>query len=361
MRALLLALMVLLWVRPGLAQNEVNVYNWTDYTVDAQLRAFETQTGIKVVDSTYDTNELLDAKLRLGGWKYDVVAPTAAPFFFSQLQSGLFRKLDRSKLRNWGNLDPAILATLQKHDPGNQYGVPFVWGTIGVAYDVEEVWKRMPGAPVDSLAMLFDPAVVSRFKDCGVSMLDSPTDVLPAALNYLGLDPASRRREDLARAAAAIRAVRPYMRRFDSIEYINALGDGKLCLALSFSGGAFQARERAARAIPPREIVYSLPKEGVQMWVDVFAIPREAPHVDQAHRFIDFMLDPKAALTTTELTGYATANRAAETALAAREVSISPIVYPPAEARTRFYTLGTTTAEETREHTRLWARLARGR
>jgi putrescine transport system substrate-binding protein len=360
MRLLIVALMVVLWARPGVAQNELNIYNWTDYTVEDQLREFQKRTGIKVNNSTYDTNELLDAKLRIGGWPYDIVVPSAAPFFFSQLQAGLYRKLDRSKIRNWDNIDPALLAPLARYDPGNQHGVPFMWGTIGIGYDVEEVWKRMPGAPVDSLAMLFDPAVVSKFKDCGVSMLDSPSDVIPAALAYLGLSPDSLRREDLQKAAAAIRAVRPYLRRFDSMEYINALGDGRLCLALGFSGGVYQARERAARAIPPREIVYSLPREGAQQWIDVIAIPKDARHVEQAYRFIDFMLEPKVALATTELTGYATANRAVA-ALPAREVSISPIVYPPAEARARFYTLGASSPEETREYTRLWARLARGR
>jgi putrescine transport system substrate-binding protein len=360
MRLPFLALLALLWTLPACAENVLNIYNWSDYTVDSQLRDFARQTGIKVNNSVYDTNEILDAKLRVGGWHYDLVVPTAAPFFIGQMQSNLYRKLDRSKIRNWGNLDPVLLQALARYDPGNQYGVPFMWGTIGIGYDVEEMWKRMPGAPVDSLAMIFDPTVISRFKDCGVTMLDSPTEVLPAALRYLGLSPDSQKREDLARAAAAIRAVRPFLRRFDSIEYINALGDGKLCVTMGFSGGVFQARERAARAIPPREIAYSLPREGALMWIDVMAIPHDAKHVEQAYRFIDYMLEPQVAQMATELTGYANANRAAAK-LPAREVSSSPIVYPPAEARARFYSVGASSAEETRERTRLWARLARGR
>jgi len=356
-----LALLLLALPVGSRAQDEsVNVYNWRDYTVESELVAFERETAIRVNNSTYDTNEILDAKLRMGGWGYDVVVPSASPFFASQLKAGLYRELDRSKLKNWGNLDPAILQQLAKFDPGNRYAVPFSWGTIGIGYSVAEVAKRMPDAPVDSLRMLFDTAVLAKFKDCGVSLLDSATDVLPAALKYLGLDPDSKKPEDMRKAGALLRTVRPYLRRFDSIDYIDALGDGEICLAMGFAGGIFQARDRGLAATPRRDIAYATPREGGQLWIDVVAIPKTAPHVDNAHRFIDFLLEPRVAAYTTEATGYASANRAA-LPLLSRDVARSPMIYPPDEVRARFYTITPGTDEDRRERTRVWARVARGR
>src|SRR6476469_3482707 len=215
-RSIVFALLILALPLAARAQEQLSVYNWSDYTVDSQLQAFERDTGIQVETATYDTNEILDAKLRMGGWGYDVVVPTASPFFASQLQAGLYRKLDRGKLRNWNNLDPAILAVLARYDPGNQHGVPFTWGTIGIGYNVAEVARRMPDAPVDSLRMIFDPAVLAKFKDCGVMLLDSATDVFPAALKYLGLDPDSKKPDDLVRAVEVLKAVRPFIRKFHS-------------------------------------------------------------------------------------------------------------------------------------------------
>jgi putrescine transport system substrate-binding protein len=362
MRPRLVALALLLSALPlaAQAQGKVSVYNWTDYTVESELKDFERDTGIKVEHTTFDTNEILDAKLKMGGWGYDVVMPTASPFFAAQLKAGLYRKLDRGKLRNWRNLDPDILAQLAKYDPGNQYGVPFTWGTIGVGYDVAEVKKRMPDAPVDSLRMMFDPEVLAKFKDCGVTMLDSPTEILPAALKYLGLDPDSKRPEDLRRAGAALLAARPYLRRFESLDYIDDLAQGRVCVVFASAGGVFQARDRGLAATPSREIAYATPREGSLLWIDVIAIPRDAPDVDNAHRFIDFMLEPGVAAYTTEATGYASANRAARARLS-RDLAESPMIYPPDDVRARFYTVTPGTAVDSRERTRIWARVARGR
>ena len=194
---------------PALGQKQVNVYNWSDYIAEEQLKVFSQQTGIKVNYTTYDSNEILEAKLRAGRSGYDVVVPTASPFFVRQLAANLYRPLDKAKLKNLKNLDPEIMAALAKYDPGNAHAIPWMWGTIGVGYDVAAIRKRMPDAPVDSLAMIFDPAIVSRFVDCGVMVLDSPTDVFPAALKYLLLDPDSKKPEDLNRAAEVIKAIRP--------------------------------------------------------------------------------------------------------------------------------------------------------
>ena len=191
------------------------------------------------------------------------MVPTASPFFVRQLAAGLFLPLDKAKLKNFSNLDPEIMAALAKYDPGNAHAIPWMWGTTGIGYNVAAIKKRMPDAPVDSLKMVFDPAVVSKFKDCGVMMLDSATDVLPAALNYLGLDPDSKKPEDLAKAADVVKAVRPFIRKFHSSEYINALAGGNICLAFGYSGDIFQARDRAAKAKDKQDIAYAIPQGGL--------------------------------------------------------------------------------------------------
>jgi putrescine transport system substrate-binding protein len=218
----------------------------------------------------------------------------------------------------------------------------------------------MPDAPVDSLRMVFDPAVVARFKDCGVMLLDSPTDMLPAALKYLGLDPDSKKPEDLVKAADVLKAVRPFVRKFHSSEYINALAGGDICLAFGFSGDVLQARDRAAKASPSRGIAYAIPKEGAMLWIDVAAIPKDAPNPDAALRFLDFMLEPKVAAESSAVTGYANANVPA-TALLDKEISGNPLIYPPADMRAKFYTITAGTPEQTRERTRLWTAIKTGR
>ncbi|MBS0223538.1 MAG: polyamine ABC transporter substrate-binding protein [Proteobacteria bacterium] len=360
MRLGCLACLLLFLAGPAFAQKQVDVYNWSDYIAEDQLKTFEQETGIKVNYTTYDSNEILDAKLRTGHSGYDVVVPTASPFFVRQLAAKLYLPLDRSKLRNWGNLDPKIMEQLAKYDPGNAHAIPWMWGTVGIGYNVAAIKKRMPNAPVDSLALIFDPTIVSHFVDCGVMMLDSATDILPAALKYLGLDPDSRDTADLKKAADVVKAVRPYIRKFHSSEYINALAGGDICLAFGYSGDILQARNRAAKAAEKREIAYALPKEGALLWIDVAAIPKDAPHPDEAYRFLDFMLDPKVAATSSAITGYANGNAAA-TSLLAKSISEDPAIYPSAEVRAKLYTITAATAAEVRARTRLWTAIKTGR
>ncbi len=345
---------------PAFAQGQVNVYNWSDYIAEDQLKDFAKETGIKVNYTTYDSNEILDAKLRTGKSGYDIVVPTASPFFVRQLQANIFLPLDKSKLKNWKNLDPEIMTALATYDPGNAHAVPWMWGTIGIGYNVAEIKKRMPDAPVDSLRMIFDPAVVSKFQDCGVMLLDSATDMLPAALKYLGLDPDSKKPEDLAKAADVVKAVRPYVRKFHSSEYINALAGGNICLAFGFSGDIFQARDRGAKAASKVDIEYAIPKEGAMLWIDVVAIPKDAPNQANAYRFLDFMLEAKVAAASTELTGYANGNKAAF-ALLPKDISENPLIYPPQDVRSKFYTITAGTADQTRDRTRLWTSVKTGR
>jgi putrescine transport system substrate-binding protein len=360
MRLPVLAALFVLAVAPAFGQGQVNVYNWSDYIAEDQLKKFEKDTGIKVNYTTYDSNEILEAKLRAGRSGYDIVVPTASPFFVRQLAAGLYRPIDRAKLKNWKNLDSEIVALLAKYDPGNAHAMPWMWGTTGIGYNVDAVRKRMPDALVDSLKMVFDPAVVSKFADCGVMLLDSATDVLPAALKYLGLDPDSRKTEDLVKAADVVKAVRPYIRKFHSSEYINALAGGDICLAFGFSGDIFQARDRAAKAKDKQDVAYAIPREGAPLWIDVAAIPKDAPNPGNAMRFLDFLLEPGVAAASSELTGYANANAAA-TALLPKDISGNPLIYPPADVRAKFYTLTAGTAEQTRERTRLWTTVKTGR
>ena len=345
---------------PAFAQGQVNVYNWSDYIAEDQLKDFTKDTGVKVNYTTYDSNEILDAKLRTGRSGYDIVVPTASPFFVRQLQANIFLPLDRSKLKNWKNLDPEIMAALARYDPDNRHGVPWMWGTTGIGYNVAEIRKRMPDAPVDSLRMIFDPAVVSKFQDCGVMLLDSATDVLPAALKYLGLDPDSKNMADLTKAADVVKAIRPFVRKFHSSEYINALAGGNICLAFGYSGDIFQARDRGAKAASKVEIDYAIPKEGSLLWIDVAGIPKDAPNVANAYRFLDFMLEPKVAAASSELTGYANGNKAAF-ALLPKDISGNPLIYPPADVRAKFYTITAGNAEQIRERTRLWTAVKTGR
>jgi putrescine transport system substrate-binding protein len=360
MRLSVLASLFILAASPAAAQGSVNVYNWSDYIAEDQLKDFAKDTGIKVNYTTYDSNEILDAKLRTGKSGYDVVVPTASPFFVRQLQASIFLPLDRSKLKNWKNLDLEIMTALARYDPDNRHGIPWMWGTTGIGYNVAEIKKRLPDAPVDSLRMIFDPAVVSKFKDCGVMLLDSATDVLPAALKYLGLDPDSKNMADLTKAADVVKAIRPYVRKFHSSEYINALAGGNICLAFGFSGDIFQARDRGAKAAAKVEIDYAIPREGSLLWIDVAGIPKDAPNVENAYRFLDFMLEPKVAAASSELTGYANGNKAAF-ALLPKEISGNPSIYPPADVRARFYTITAGTPEQTRERTRLWTTVKTGR
>jgi putrescine transport system substrate-binding protein len=359
MRFSLLAVLLALGATPALGQGQVNVYNWSDYIDPVQLKDFAKQTGIKVNYTTYDSNEILDAKLKSGQSGYDIVVPTASPFFVRQIAAKLYQPLDKLRLKNYGNLDPDTMALLAKYDPDNRHGIPWMWGTIGIGYNATEIRKRMNNAPVDSLRMIFDPATVSRFTDCGVMILDSATDVLPAALKYLYLDPDSKKPEDLAKAAKVVDAVRPFIRKFHSSEYINALASGDICLAFGFSGDILQARDRAAAAPEKRVINYNVPREGAMVWIDVAAIPKGAPNVDNAYRFLDFMLDPKVAAASSTLTNYANGNAAA-TPLLAKSMSGNKSIYPNADARAHFYTITAGSAAEVRERTRLWTAIKTG-
>jgi putrescine transport system substrate-binding protein len=255
----------------------VNVYNWSDYVDESVLADFTAKTGIKVVYDTYDSMETLEAKLYAGSSGYDVIVPTDRNLQ-RMIQAGILQKLDKSKLPNEAHQWDAIAKRLAAYDPGNQYAENYMWGTTGIGYNVDKIKKIMPDAPVDSLKMIFDPKILSKFKSCGIDFLDSPDDLIPAALVYLGLPPNSKKPADLQKAGDLLSKVAPYVQKFHSSEYINALANGDICLAVGYVGDVLQARDRAAEAKNGVEIAYSIPKEGALMWLDAMAMPAGAPH-----------------------------------------------------------------------------------
>ncbi len=336
----------------------LNVYNWSDYIAEDTIEKFEAATGIKVRYDVFDSNEVLEAKLLSGNTGYDVVVPTSS-FMARQIQAGVFQELDKSKLPNWKNLDADILSRLDAQDPGNKYGMPYMWGTTGFGYNVNMIKERMPDAPTDSWDMLFDPEVVKNFADCGVTLLDAPTEVLDAALNYLGKDPNGHNTDDLDMAVEMLMKVRPSIKYFHSSQHINDLANGDICMSLGWSGDMFIARDRAAEADQGVEIEYVIPKEGALIWFDMMTIPSDAPHPENAHAFLDFLMDPQITADITNYVWYANAN-AASTELVDPEITGDPAIYPSDEVKAKLFPDLTEPARYTRAVTRAWTQLKTG-
>ena len=348
---------------PGAALAEearLNVYNWSDYIAPDTIPKFEAETGIKVAYDVYDGNEVLEAKLLAGRSGYDIVVPSASPFMARQIAAKAYRLLDKSKLPNWKNLDPRILDLVAAADPGNEHGVPYLWSDTGIGYNDTQVRAALgDAAPVDSLALIFDPAVAEKLASCGISLLDTPQEVFPAALAYLGLDPKSRDLGDLDKALAALEKIRPYIRKFHSSQYINDLANGDLCAVLGYSGDVVQARNRAREAGNKVAIDFRVPKEGAMMSVDMLGIPADAPHPENALRFIDYLLRPAVIADITNAVAYPNPNLQA-TALVDPAIRNDPAVYPPEDVRRRFYVDLPAPADYERARTRAWTRLKSG-
>jgi putrescine transport system substrate-binding protein len=337
----------------------LNVYNWSDYIDPKVLEDFQRETGIKVRYDVFDSNEVLETKLLTGNSGYDLVVPSAY-FLERQIAAGVFRTLDKSKLPNLANLDPDIERLAARHDPGNAHSVVYMWGTTGIGYDADKVKAILPDAPVDSWRLVFDPAILSKFKDCGVSMLDDPTDMVSTALLYLGKDPNSESEADLAAAEALLLKIRPYLRTIHSSQYIDQLANGELCIAVGYSGDVLQARDRAAEAGHPLDIRYSIPKEGALMWFDTLAIPADAAHPDAALEFIDYLLRPEVAAANSNFVNYANANARA-TPLVNEDLRNDPGIYPTPEVKARLQPNLAKSAGFTRALNRSWTRFVTGR
>jgi putrescine transport system substrate-binding protein len=342
----------------GEEEKVLNVYNWSDYIAEDTIANFEARTGIRVNYDVFDSNEVLEAKLLAGSTGYDIVVPSAS-FMERQIKAGVFRKLDRSALSNWDNLDPEIMARVALHDPDNAHSVPYMWGTTGIGYNEARVAELLPDAPVDSYAMLFDPEVVSKLASCGVTLLDSPTEVFSAALVYLGKDPNSEDLDDLEAAQAVLAKIRPHIRYIHSSQQINDLANGEICVAMGWSGDIMIAADRAAEAENGIEIAYSIPKEGTIIWFDMLAIPSDAPHPENAHRFIDYLLEPEVIAAITDYVYYANPNRAS-TALIDEEITGDPGIYPTDAVKAKLFPDLAHSARFTRVQTRAWTRFKTG-
>ena len=352
------ALGVLLAGQAWAQDNVVNVYNWSDYIAEDTIENFTAETGITVNYDVFDSNEILEAKLLTGSSGYDVVVPSI-DFMARQIQAGVFAPLDKAALTNYGNLDPATLELLAGNDPDNTFGIPYMMFTTGLGYNVDAVSERIDANRIGSWGMIFDPELAGALADCGIAVLDSPTEVIAAALQYLGLDPNSEDGGDLDKASGLINGVRDHFRYFHSSQYINDLANGDVCVAIGYSGDVFQARDRAAEAGQSFEIAYAIPDEGAQVGFDMLAIPVDAPHQENALKFIDFVLRPEVAAAITNYVYFANPNLAAND-LVDPEVFNDPGIYPTAEVAANFYSLKPHTPRFDRKLTRAWTSIKTG-
>jgi putrescine transport system substrate-binding protein len=342
----------------GAADQELRIFNWSDYIDTSIIEDFTKETGIKVVYDVYDSMEILETKMLAGGSGYDIVVPTDRNLM-RMIEVGVFQKLDKSKIPNLSHMWDEITTREATYDPGNEYAVNYMWGTTGLGYNTRKVEDALGVDKIDSWSVLFDPQHAAKLADCGIYVLDSPTDVVPSVLAWLGLDPNSTEDADLAKAEEALLAVRPYIRKFHSSEYINALANGDICLAVGYSGDVFQARDRAAEADQGVDVGYAIPKEGAQMWFDQMAIPADAPHVAEAHEFINYILRPEVAAKASNYVFYANGNKASQEFLDP-ELKNDPAVYPDDATMQKLFTLQPLDTRAQRKLTRLWTKVLTG-
>lgn len=334
----------------------VNFYNWSNYIHPDTLPAFTAATGIRVNYDVYDSNDVLEGKLLAGNTGYDLVVPTGN-FFRNQRAAGLFLPLDRARLPNYRHLDPELLARIAELDPGNTHAVPYAWGTNGLGINVDRILERLPDAPLDSWALLFDPEIVRHFQDCGVTLVDAADELAELALNYLGLDPASSDPDELRRAMDVVAAIRPFVRYFHSSQYIDDFANGEVCLVLGWSGDLYQA---IGSARPGLNLRYVIPREGSLLWFDLLAIPVDAPNPDHAYRLLDHLLDPEVAAGMTNETYFPSGNLAAQP-FVDEAIRNDPAIFPPPEIMARLFVHPVHEAEYVRARNRLWTSIKSGR
>lgn len=340
------------------AGGKLNVYNWSDYIAEDTVANFEKDTGITVQYDVYDSNEMLEAKLMAGGTGYDLVHPSAA-FLARQIVAGVYQPIDPAKIPNYKNLDPKIMEVLAAFDPGNKYAVPWFWGTTGIGYNIAEINKRMPDAPVNSLDILFKPELAQKFADCGISMLDAPSEVLQIALKYLGKDPYTASADDYAAAEKLLLGVRPYVKYFHSSSYINDIASGSICLSLGWSGDFSLAGVRAEEAKNGIEIGYAIPKEGTLIWMDTIAMPTDAVNIEQSYQWINYNLDPKIAAANANYVAYGSPVAAAMPMID-KALLDDPNIYPTPEVQARLFADKVASPEVERMRTRTWTKIKTG-
>lgn len=347
------------YVRPSWAQaGTVNVYNWADYIGETTIADFEAETGIGVVYDLYASAEEMQAKMLAGSSGYDLVLQSGLSLGI-MVRAGVYQKPDRAKLTNWGNLDPSLLKILAGFDPGNEYSVPYMWGSVGFTYNLDMIKERLPDADLNDLGTILNPENAAKLADCGLTLLDSPTDIGFMVLSYLGIDPDTARAPEYAKMAEAIMPIRQYITTFDNSNYLNTLPTGEVCAVNNWSGDYGVAKARAAEAGLEVNLAYFVPKTGAPAWFDIWTIPADAPNVDNAHTFVNYLLRPEVAAGCTNYTGYANANLAA-TAFVDPAIAADPAVYPDAETLARLYTPAPQSEEQDREITRAWADVKAG-
>ncbi|PHR54350.1 MAG: spermidine/putrescine ABC transporter substrate-binding protein PotF [Robiginitomaculum sp.] len=342
------------------AQDQVvNIYNWSDYIADDTIEKFQEQTGITVVYDVYDSNEVLEAKMLTGSSGYDVVVPTGS-FLQRQIGAGAYQPLDRAALPNLVNMDPDLMAAAAAYDAENEHATIYMWGTTGIGYNIGAVAERLgEDYEVDSWALIFDPEIAAKLADCGITMLDAPTEMLPAAMNYLGLDPQSIEPADLEAGAELLTQVRPHIRYYNSSQYINDLANGDICVSVGWSGDVFQAQARASEVDAGVEIGYVIPNEGALQWFDMLAIPVDAPNADNAHQFINFIMDAQITADITNYVWYANANLASMP-LVDEEITSDPGIFPTEAAKENLWSSPVYNARTDRLITRLWTTVKTG-
>ncbi|WP_273523183.1 polyamine ABC transporter substrate-binding protein [Rhodosalinus sediminis] len=341
------------------AAEEVRVYNWSDYIDEALLEKFEEETGYDLVYDVFDSNELLETKMLAGGSGYDVVVPSGT-FLARQIQAGAFQPLDYEQLPNAEHLWGVIRERTETYDPGHEYSVNYMWGTTGIGVNVDEVTEALgEDAPINSLELIFEPENMEKLAECGVHFLDAPSEMIPAALAYIGEDPNSHDPEVIEKAGEVLTPIRPYVQKFHSSEYINALANGDICVAFGWSGDVLQAGWRAEEAENGVDIAYNPPKEGALMWFDQMAIPADAPNPEGAHAFINFMLDPENIAQASNYVWYANGNIDSQPLLDEAVLS-NPAIYPDEATLENLYTTTPYPARVQRTVTRLWTRVKSG-
>jgi putrescine transport system substrate-binding protein len=346
-------------IRPSWAQSgTVNVYNWADYIGETTIADFEAATGISVVYDTYSSTEELQAKMLAGSTGYDVIF-TAGMFQPQLIGAGVFQKLDRTRLPGWVNLDPEILRIVDGWDPGSEYSLPYMWGSVGFTFNVDMVKERLPDADLQSMDLLFKPENAAKLADCGISVLDSPTDIMLMTLRYLGLDGDTTNIADYDKVIEAFAPIREYILTFDNTNYLNAIPNGELCVINSWSGDYAVAKARAAEAGLDLNLAYFVPKTGAPAWLDVMAIPADAANVDNAHAFLEFMLKPEVIAAATNYTSYANANLASKP-FVDPAILADPAVYPDAEIIKRLWAPKALSEAQDRALTRAWTTIKSG-
>jgi putrescine transport system substrate-binding protein len=342
------------------AQEEavLNVFNWTDYIGETTIEDFQSATGIQVTYDLYDSTEAMEAKLLAGSSGFDVVLQ-AGLNLERFTEAKVYQPIDRSKLTNWGNLDPVSLKTIESWDPGNVYGVPYMWGTVGLTFNVDMVKERIPDADLTSLDILFKPENAAKLADCGISILESPTDVIPMVLAYLGLDPNTTNPADFDAVVKAFAPIRQHIRAFDASNYLNAIPNKELCMINNWSGDYATANARAKEAGIELNLAYNVPKTGSPAWFDIWCIPADSKHVENAHKFLNYLLEPEVIAKCTNYTNYANANLAANK-FVDPAILADPAVYPDEDLKKRLWTQKSVSSDLERARTHAWSRIKTG-